>query len=116
MGAHRTTPAASFVVIVIISSIVNALSDLLLVEKIFFAARRARWRFSADDAPLLVDVRLADNLIVVVCSNSFSDDDRLLANDDCLGRWRRSEEVRGATVSLNITVIIAARRMQAVDF
>jgi hypothetical protein len=52
--------------------------------------------------------------LIVVVPHSLSDNDGLLADDDGLGRWRRSEVVCSATIPLNIAVIIATRRKKLV--
>jgi hypothetical protein len=52
--------------------------------------------------------------LIVVVPHSLSDNDGLLADDDGLGRWRRSEVVCSATIPLNIAVIIATRRKNLV--
>jgi hypothetical protein len=39
VGAHRATPASSIIVVIVVSSIVNAFPDFLLVEEVLLSTR-----------------------------------------------------------------------------
>lgn len=84
----------------------DAFSDLLLVE-IFFVSRI---RSAADtaDRPRFIHIGFLHNLVVFIsrCHHSFSNDDGLLPNDDCL-RWRRRLRLivlRSSNVALDFPI------------
>jgi hypothetical protein len=101
MWAHRTASPCATLIIVI--GFIEPLADLLLVEKVLFTT----WRFPADDASLVIHIRFPHDLVIIV-SDSFSDDNGFLADNDCLRRrdWR-TEVFRCAGVFLDVSFIEA---------